>query len=61
MLKQSFGTDTHGREAHLYTLANANGTQLKVTTLGAAVVSFFLRVKKKKKSDIVNGEEQTEK
>ena len=34
MLKQSFGTDTHGREAHLYTLANANGAGLAAPQVG---------------------------
>lgn len=55
MLKQSFGTDTRGNQAHLYTMANANGTQLKVSTLGATIVSFLFKDKNGIMRDVVLG------
>ena len=55
MLRESFGTDGRGNEAEVFTITNANGTQLKVTTLGAAIVSFIFRDKNKIMRDIVLG------
>ena len=60
MLKQSFGTDTHGNEAQLYTLENANGTQLKVTTLGASIVSFIFKDKNNIMRDVILGYDKAE-
>ncbi len=60
MLRESFGTDGRGNEAEAFILTNANGTQLKVTTLGAAIVSFIFKDKDGIMRDIVLGYDRAE-
>ena len=60
MLRENFGTDGRGNEAVVFTITNANGTQLKVTTLGAAIVSFIFRDKDGIMRDIVLGYDKAE-
>ncbi len=55
MLKESFGTDGNGNAAELVTLTNTNGTQVKISTLGATIVSFIYKDKTGAMRDIVLG------
>ena len=41
MYKENFGKDQEGSQAELITLTNAKGTEVKISTLGATVVSFI--------------------
>ena len=43
MQRESFGPDGRGNEIELITLENANGTQVKISTLGASLVSFSFK------------------
>ncbi|MEP7106497.1 MAG: aldose epimerase family protein [Ferruginibacter sp.] len=52
--KASFG-NTDGREVFLYTLTNANGTQVKITTYGGIVTSWVSPDKEGKRTSIVLG------
>lgn len=53
--KSSFGTDNKGRTVECVTIENSGGTQVKIATLGAAVVSFLCKDKTGKIRDIVLG------
>ena len=53
--KESFGKLSDGREAFLYTLRNTKGTEVKVTTYGARLVSWRIYGKEDKKVDVVLG------
>ena len=55
IVRERFGTDDSGKEAELFTITNTNGTQLKVTTLGATIVSFVFRDKEGTMRDVVLG------
>lgn len=60
MYGEAFGTDGKGREARLIALQNANGTQVKISSLGATVVSFLFRDKTGVMRDIVLGYDSAE-
>ena len=53
--KKSFGVIADGREALLYTLTNASGSQVKITNFGAAVVALIVPDKNGKLGDVVLG------
>lgn len=53
--RESFGTDGRGNDVELFTLANTSGTQVKISTLGATVVSFLFRDKTGTMRDVVLG------
>ncbi len=55
MLRENFGTDGRGNDVELFTLTNANGTQLKISTLGATIVSFIFRDRHGVLRDVVLG------
>lgn len=52
---QSFGTLSDGRQAHLHTLANANGFRVDVTDYGGSIVRLFARDRDGKADDVVLG------
>ncbi|MCW3091808.1 MAG: galactose mutarotase [Ferruginibacter sp.] len=52
--KASFG-QADGKEVFLYTLTNAKGTQVKISTYGGVVTSWIVPDKNDKKSSIVLG------
>lgn len=60
MIKEGFGTDGLGNAAELVTLSNKNGTQVKISTLGATVVSFLCKDKNGIMRDIVLGYDSAE-
>ncbi|MBR2216481.1 MAG: galactose mutarotase [Selenomonadaceae bacterium] len=53
--KQAFGTLSDGRAVELYTLRNTKGTEVKVTTWGARLVSWRVMGKEGKFIDVVLG------
>lgn len=53
--RKGFGQDGRGTETELVTLINKKGTQVDITNLGAAVVSFLFEDKNNIKRDIVLG------
>lgn len=53
--RESFGADGRGNDVELFTLTNTSGTQVKISTLGAAVVSFLFRDKTGTMRDVVLG------
>lgn len=55
MLREGFGSDGQGNEVELITLKNTKGTEVKVSTLGATVVSFLYRDKAGIMRDVVLG------
>ena len=55
MQRESFGPDGRGNEIELITLENANGTQVKISTLGASLVSFSFKDKTGAMRDVVLG------
>ena len=55
--KEGIGTDGRGNDVELFTLTNANGTQARISTLGAALVSFLFRDRSGIMRDIVLGHE----
>ncbi len=55
MYKENFGKDQEGSQAELITLTNAKGTEVKISTLGATVVSFICRDKSGIMRDVVLG------
>lgn len=55
--KSDFGTDNKGRNVECIILENSRGTQVKISTLGAAVVSFLCKDKAGDTRDIVLGYE----
>ena len=52
---ESFGKTTDGRDITLYTITNANNTQLKVTDMGAVWVSMIVADKNNKMDDVILG------
>lgn len=52
---ENWGTDGKGNNAELVTLTNGGGTQVKVSSLGATVVSFLFRDKDGVMRDVVLG------
>ena len=58
--KESFGKLSDGREVFLFTLRNTKGTEVKVTSYGARLVSYIVRDKDFKKRDIVLGYDSVE-
>ena len=58
--KESFGKLSDGREVFLFTLRNTKGTEVKVTSYGARLVSYIVRDKDFKKRDIVLGYDSAE-
>lgn len=60
MKREGFGTDGKGNAAELITLSNKNGVQVKISTLGATVVSFLCKDKNGIVRDIVLGYENAE-
>ena len=58
--KESFGKLSDGREVFLFTLRNTKGTEVKVTSYGARLVSYIVRDKDFKKRDIVLGYDNAE-
>lgn len=55
MRRESFGKDQLGNDVELITLENANGTEVKISTLGATVVSFICKDKNGIMRDVVLG------
>ena len=55
--KENFGKLSDGREVELYTLRNTKGTEVKVTTYGARLVSWRIMGKAAKFVDVVLGYE----
>ena len=53
--KELFGTDKNGNSYSLYTITNANGTQVKVTDLGGTIVSILFQDKNETLRDVVLG------
>ena len=60
MQRESFGTDGRGNGVELFTLENANGTQAKISTLGATLVSFVRKDKAGILRDVVLGYDEAE-
>lgn len=54
-MKQPFGITSDGKQAFLYTLGNAKGTQAYLTDYGASLVRFILRDKNGIPRDLVLG------
>lgn len=52
--KEVFGNIQNG-EAHLYTFENANGMKMKVSDMGAILVSVVIKDKNGKETDVVHG------
>lgn len=55
MRRENWGTDGRGNHVELITLSNGRGTQVKISTLGATVVSFLFRDKDGIMRDVVLG------
>ena len=53
--KEAFGKLSDGREAELYTLRNTKGTEAKITTYGARLVSWRIMGRDAKFVDVVLG------
>ena len=53
--RENIGTDGRGNDVELFTLTNKNGTQAKISTLGATLVSFLFRDKTGTMRDVVLG------
>lgn len=53
--RESFGTDGQGNDIELFTLTNTKGTQAKISTLGATLVSFLFKDKTGTMRDVVLG------
>lgn len=53
--RENFGPDGRGNDIELFTLSNAAGTQVKISALGATVVSFLFRDKTGTMRDVVLG------
>ena len=53
--RELIGTDGRGNEVEAVTLGNANGTQAKISTLGATLVSFIRKDKAGVMRDVVLG------
>lgn len=60
MVKESFGTDGRENPVELLTLSNRNGTKVKISTLGATVVSFLFLDKTQTLRDVVLGYDRAE-
>lgn len=60
MLRENFGSDGQGNVVELITLKNAKGTKVKLSTLGAAVVSFIYKDKAGIMRDVVLGYDKAE-
>ncbi len=60
MRREDFGTDQRGNSVELFTLQNKNGTQAKISTLGAALVSFARKDKTGVLRDVVLGYDKAE-
>ncbi len=60
MVKESFGTDGRDNPVELFTLSNGNGTKVKISTLGATVVSFLFLDKTGTLRDVVLGYDSAE-
>ena len=60
MVKESFGTDGRENPVELLTLSNGNGTKVKISTLGATVVSFLFLDKTQTLRDVVLGYDSAE-
>ena len=58
--KQAFGKMPDGRDVNLYTITNTQGMQVKLTDLGAAIVSVILKDKNGKETDVVLGYDNPE-
>lgn len=54
-MKHSFGNTSDGRQAFLYTLSNARGTQASLTDYGASLVRFIFKDKNRIPRDLVLG------
>lgn len=60
MKKEIFGKMDDGRDVELITLTNKNGTEVAVSTYGAAIVSFVFRDKNGTLRDVVLGYDTAE-
>lgn len=60
IIKEPFGTSSHGEDIFLYTITNRNNSVLKVTNMGAVWVSMIVRDKKGNFDDVVLGLESGE-
>ncbi len=58
--KEAFGFTPDGRELSLYTMENSKGTAVKVSDLGASLVSIIFQDKNEKMRDIILGYEDAE-
>ena len=55
MRKRPFGKTSEGREVALFTLANSNGVEIKITNYGGIVVSLKVPDRRGKLADVVLG------
>jgi aldose 1-epimerase len=55
MTKQSFGKTLDGTEVFLYTLANKNGMEARITNYGGIIVSLLVKDRNGKSADVVLG------
>ncbi len=60
MQREHFGQDRNGKDVELFTLTNTHGTQVKITTLGAAITSFIFKDKNGVAQDVVLGYDHAE-
>jgi aldose 1-epimerase len=58
--KMTFGQTADGKRVDLYTLTNAGGMQVKITTYGATVVSLMVPDRNGKPADVVLGYDSLE-
>ncbi|MEG2295972.1 MAG: aldose epimerase family protein, partial [Oscillospiraceae bacterium] len=58
---KKFGETKHGKEVLLYTLTNKKGEYVQISTLGATIVSLFVKDNKDTLIDVVLGYDSVEK
>ncbi len=58
--KEVFGQSRDGKTIELYTLSNAAGTKVQISTLGATIVSILFQDKNEKFQDVVLGYDSPE-
>ncbi|MBO5371986.1 MAG: galactose mutarotase [Lachnospiraceae bacterium] len=60
MHREFFGKDQSGKDIELFIFTNTNGTQVKITTLGAAITSFIFKDTNGIMRDVVLGYDKAE-
>lgn len=58
--QENFGKSREGEQLSIFTIENAHGTKVRVTDLGATIVSIFFRDKNEKLKDIILGYDDPE-